>query len=304
MASSRLRCAAAAVASAPLVPLRACVLVLAATGCTEWLYDDGSYHDGDVVIANAGDVEKLAKVETITGDLTIRGTSLRAIDIPFLYAVRGSVLVEDNPALVTLQIPLGFVGNLTIRDNPALDEVRLSSTVGSPGEGRVVVAGNHALTDLRLRAQYLAEIEVADNAGLGVLRFDAGNVGSISVSGNAALPHLGVYGHDGALTVTDMAALETLALVARHSTALTIQRCASLGSINLTSQESIGDLRVDDNANLRGITMPALTTVTGAFEVTSNPKVRRCELERLLTQLVLPPATITLTGNDETACAM
>jgi hypothetical protein len=300
--SSRLRDAAAGAARAALVSVRASVVALAATAGAGCLFDDGSYHEGDVVITSGDDVEDLAPVEIITGDLIIHRTSLRTIEIPLLQAVHGDVIVADNAALTTLRIrDLGYVGNLTIQDNPALTELSIAE-IRSPGAGRMVVAGNDALASLSLRARDLDAIEITDNAALGPLGIEARTTRSITVAHSPLVTQLGMSVHDGALTVTDMAGLQTLAMGSRHSAALTLERCAALMYVTLLNKESFGDLRVHDNGALRDLSMPALTSVTGRFEVTQNPQLRRCTVERLLAQLAVPPAGIELAGNDETVC--
>jgi hypothetical protein len=302
MSRGRLRFAAAVAALAPAL-LRASVLLLAAVAGTGCPLDDGTYHEGDVVIADAGDVERRARVETITGDLVIRGTALRAVEMPLLQGVLGSVIVEDNAALATLRIPdLGYVGNLAIERNPALTDVTLFGEVRSPGDGRVVVVDNDALANLSVRTADIDVLEISDNAALGPLRIEARTTRLVAVARNAAVTQLDVFGHDGALTVADMPALVTLGLTMPRSTALSFRRNDSLTSITLLRQESIGDLDVEANAGLRDISMPALTSVTGRFDVRSNPALPRCRLERLLAQLTMAPAAIALAGNDESPC--
>jgi hypothetical protein len=288
MSRGRLRFAAAVAAA------------LTATGC---LFDDDSYHEGDVVIEDAGDVAGLAPVELITGDLVIRGTALRAVDIPLLQGVLGSVIIEDNTSLASVSIPeLGYVGSLAIERNPALTGVRLFAEVRSPGDGRIVVVDNDALTSLSVRSADIDALEISDNAGLGSLRIEARTTRSIAVARHAAMTRLDVVGHDGALTVADMPALDTLGLTTTRSTALSLRRNDALTSINLLWQESIGDLEVEANAGLRDISMPALTSVTGRFDVRSNSALPRCRLERLLAQLAVAPAAIALDGNDKSPC--
>jgi hypothetical protein len=107
-------------------------------------------YDGSLQIRGAGelDLTRLAKVERITGDLTIGPTfGLDVVDLEHLRAVGGALRIVSNGAATGAYLPaLEQVGSLEISSNVGLAGVALPSLTRIGGD--LVVDGNPVLENL------------------------------------------------------------------------------------------------------------------------------------------------------------
>ena len=79
-------------------------------------------------VENNFDLEQVAQCQTISGTLRMeRNIWVTQLDLPCLTTVNSALIVDRNPALITMAVPnLNLVGGLTISSNLSLGSIDLN----------------------------------------------------------------------------------------------------------------------------------------------------------------------------------
>jgi hypothetical protein len=213
---------------------------------------------GSIALMSSLDIQMLAGVETITGDVSISNSGLtNLIGLESLKTIGGNLLVDHNASLQAL-VGSGLInlvtvaGDIRIDYNPALTVIRLPSLVNA---GSIVIRENSALTTLDgfdALVKVDGRLFVEDNVKLAKITGlqSVTSVGSLEMVGNAAktisLAHLKVI--HGALSMQAGSHEDSDALVTFTLPALTTIE---------------GDLTVDYLGGLTTFSLPLLTAVQG-----------------------------------------
>jgi hypothetical protein len=269
----------------------------------------------------------LPNLVRITGDLSVfggvtnvgnRNVGLRAILLPALIAVDGSVDITECPAFEELEVPaLESIGaELQILHNPSLSRLELPGLtrigeLGGNPRWTVDVGGNTKLTSVELPA--LAEVSgtlgfgtndaYPWNSALSTLTLPSlkrVTDGGVYVQGSAlrelVLPELASAEAGVAVVETD--ALERVELPVATDLGGLVVEGAAFTSLTVPALRTItdGDLSVDDAPDFTELELPSLSSVSGAL-VLRNTGVRQL----LSTELVeVTDLTVTLNGELET----
>ncbi len=138
--------------------------------------------EGDYIITTETDIENLAGVCGITGNLSIEQTSLSSMSFPYLKAVAGTLQVTENSDLTDLNLSeLIVAGELVIGSNAILESVNLAALVSVGGQ---VAIGYTNLVTLSLPSltSVGSHLIVLDNAVLTTL-----SIPSLSAVGGLTL---------------------------------------------------------------------------------------------------------------------
>lgn len=230
---------------------------------------------GDVEIASAADLEELADVCVIEGDLVITNATVTVVDLPLLREVGGNLLVDANAALAELRLPViervathyewtcGGGNGFVLRDNVSLTLVvvpRLRDVDCS-----FIVESNASLETLRLPALERVQVEEPDNSDP--------HTANLLVLNNAVL------------SVLDLPVLREVkaSLRVESNPALTVLSLPALERVGYFFWDPTwGTLTVSDNAALTTVHLPVLGDAWGAdLSILANPA---------LTQVVMPLA--------------
>jgi hypothetical protein len=186
----------------------------------------------------------------------------------------------------------------------------------------LVSVGGFMLNDAPLTTLDLSELQSAGDVTLEALP-----LAHLALPAAVHLDDLSVFG-DATLTAIDLPQLATAGTIAIESSALTslalpqlttvyAQPLAqlslpalatttsvyvvqtSLTSIALPALTSAGSIQVAGNSALTSLTAPLLARMTGAFDVTSNPRLPLCELLAIWTRAGYPASS--LGGGNTTA---
>ena len=101
--------------------------------------------EGSVTIENTLDVQAMANVCVVTGDVIVAANGMTSISLPVLASVAGGVFINNNAALTSISLPaLASVGgDVFIEFNAALTSISLPVLASA---GSVVIQSNSALT--------------------------------------------------------------------------------------------------------------------------------------------------------------
>ncbi len=255
---------------------------------------------GPIRIETASDVDSLAGVAVVDGDLVISGMLLDDLaGLEDLRCVRGRLDISENPALPDLDGLEGLVAvedGIDVQRNALLtriDALRGVRFVGPfSAHSDVSIVGNPLLGDLgglsgldAIRGDLVVTANDAldDLAGLDQLTRVAGDV-TISrnetLRSTAGLDRLEAIG--ARLVVEDGAALEELTLPSLVSIdeaptdvtglfrGMTIARNRALSRVDLRSLERVEDVAIEDNPALASVDLSSLAAVPAETLVTGN----------------------------------
>ncbi|MEQ1507108.1 MAG: hypothetical protein ABMB14_33075 [Myxococcota bacterium] len=217
---------------------------------------------GDVVVADAGDLDALDGVAAITGALRIEDTPLAAVSLPGLVQVGGSITVWDDPALETLSLPaLRWVGgDLSLYADPALAAVDGLAAVEAVG-GTLAV---HRMDRIRDLDPLVALSSVEGDLYLyHDLQLD-----------HVALPALRSLG--GNLDLWELDALDRVSLPAltRIEHKLDVFVTASLVDLDLPVVASIGSFELHHADAMTDVgTFPELVALPGDVDLQYTPSL-------------------------------
>lgn len=255
--------------------------------------------EGDAAPETPEDLEALATVTEITGDLSISACEalLTEISLPCLERVGGGLVGNcvsgyfSTTAVERVSLPrLTSVGDwihifmhtpLKTLSLPALERV----------EGIVYIASNRELRELDLRALEtslaldLGDSPLLEALDLGALRRVEQSFGLRSLGlSHLSLPALESSGsfavaHSDALT-------EVFAprLVGCEACRVSVGSNAAMTRLSLPSLEAVDALVIQDSPSLYALELPELGHMR-AIEVTGAPQLARCLVEHLLAQV-------------------
>jgi len=239
--------------------------------------------DGTVTIDTAADVDALAGIDRIDGDLVVRAreldaialpalveiagslqvqytTRLRGLSLPALTTIGGDLAVDDNRALAALELPIVRAGAVEILDNPALGAIALAKLDET---GDLFIQDNPAAITLDLSAlRSAAQVDVSLQDGLTAL----------------VLPELKLI-----------------------RTGLVMDSNPALTRAELPALVTARSVHIQNNAWLEVVAAPVLTRVTDRFVAMHNPRLPTCALNELLARLIPPPRAAVMAGNDDVA---
>jgi hypothetical protein len=163
------------------------------------------------------DIDALANVNVINGDLRITGSSATLVNLPNLVEVTGSVYIANNPGVTAITLPaLAKVGGgVDIDENAAATAITLSGLSQVTGHLLVAAASNTttlnlgalrsiggdfalsaagSATTLQIPSSVGADVTI-DGVPSSALTFTGGSIGGdLSVSNNPALTSLTASG--------------------------------------------------------------------------------------------------------------
>jgi hypothetical protein len=260
------------------------------------------------------DLDGLAKLDAIVGDLTITNNGLANLDgLKSLTKVAdltlqnnaaltsaaglsklesaASISVTTNQLLKSLQFSAltsvtqatAYAASLTIQSNSSLNAFEADKLTSLAGSFSFQQNGNAAVST----GLSLASLKTVDGA------VDiAQNLGAVSLDGLKALTSVGGdFSLTGNASLKTTAGLDSLALVKN----LTISQNAKLTAVEGLEQlvQVDGTLTVSSNAALKTIAFPKVATLGGGLYVQSNAALTSFAMDGLR----VAPATITLGQN-------
>lgn len=137
--------------------------------------------EGDHFASDTAMVDALEDCTVITGNLTMTGNALFAVELPALTQVAGSLIISRNPALTHVEMPrLARVGgSLGVNDNEVLNSVQMPALVRINASN-----GSDAIFDLTIRDNpHLPHCQAHE---IRARLLDRGFRGSAELTGNAA----------------------------------------------------------------------------------------------------------------------
>ncbi|MBN93764.1 MAG: hypothetical protein CL928_06770 [Deltaproteobacteria bacterium] len=229
---------------------------------------DASIHFGDVTIASEAEAEAFCShYDTVVGSLHVLGASLSQLEpLACLRWVEGDVRVSAT-ALVALSLPeLATVsGGLLVEDNEQLQVVDLPELV--------VVGGDLAITGQPLLTSYDLQrlVEVGEDL----------TVAYVTALSELGLPWLRAVGGDLWVRHNDLLTSFTAELLETVGGMAWVSSNASLSSVNLASLTTTGgELYFGRDPELESIVLP-LVQSTGGLRISSNARLDTLELPSL-----------------------
>jgi hypothetical protein len=132
----------------------------------------------------------LTNLQTISGDLQIGPDE--AITLPALTRINGSLIIQDNDALLSLSAPnlQSIGGDLFLSANNRMTDLQLPALENIGMNLRIVQNKNIETININALTQTALSCSITHNIALAVLQLDAlTNVGfSLEITGNTNLP--------------------------------------------------------------------------------------------------------------------
>lgn len=277
--------------------------------------------EGSFVVANRTDVDELANVSEITGDLTIQAAGMDLVSLPLLQRIgQELIIVEDvTDGCQSVHMPqLTTVGGFTYEDLqllsaptkcnidlPALNGVDYIHLHWTSAIGRLNLASANNI-ELRFYEAHLDQLDVSsmtdgyfnwDRSSVLDIRADNFTTGMITLDDYShtsfALPNF----YSGSLTVArtqwnDLTQIDLPRLTFINS--LTIRNTRNLLSVNLPMATHYWTLRINDNEALNNLYIPQLRQVNplatdlmefGVISICDNAQLDNCDLQTFLANL-------------------
>ena len=247
-------------------------------------------HSGDVTIASTLDIQLLAGIRFVNGNLTIDSTTLSEVVLPDLEAVRGHVLIPTSTTVLRVELPrLETVGGAFQDQSSSMKNLRapqletfgrelsakldeidvhcLRGIVGTPDTWNVTL-GELTQASLHLPKLERGNLRISNNPALTDLQLPSLTTGSVHVGRSADVRGTNMPN----LTAIDLPALATGGeLVADDLpalTSITLGAGAAIEHVSLMSLPQLPSLAWLAQTTYRGLEVSGLdlvTSISGTF---------------------------------------
>jgi hypothetical protein len=263
---------------------------------------------------------------TTVGNFEVSGTAMPALPNMSPQSM-GNFFIDSTSFTQLGNSTIAALSPTSIGDVTITNNVNLASIfITPPSTGTVIISGNKSLSSLDLRGlKDAASLTVSANALLSTFWLDHLHVkNDLTIDSCATLGQLdfstcvvdgkfsvsasgGVFVSTPSgptdITITNNAQLSSLGLwVSAPLQTLTVSGNAQLQDITdhfFTTY--VRSIDIDTNAQLRTLSFPYLEVVQ-ALQVTSNPALPTCQVQKLASGLrQTPPPSVTISGDNDTA---